>query len=49
MADGHSGLRLKGSKPEDMVAALLGTLGGFLGFGQELTLVTKFEFAIWLG
>ena len=49
MADGHSELRLKGSKPEDMVAVLLGTWGGFLGFGQELTLVTKFEFTIWLG
>ena len=49
MADGHSELRLKGSKPEDTVAVLLGTWGGFLGFGQELTLVTKFEFAIWLG
>ena len=49
MADGHSGLRLKGSKPEDMVIALLGTWGGFFGFGQELSLVTKFEFSIWLG
>ena len=25
VADGHLGLRSKGSKPEDMVAALLGT------------------------
>ena len=32
VADVHSGLRSKGSKHEDMVAALLGTWGGFFGF-----------------
>ena len=41
MANVHLGLRSKGSKPEDMVAALLGPGVAFLGFGQELTLVTN--------